>query len=199
MGLPAPPGPAETFDMRKAGQLTPEEFWARMARLDDQMRASAHVMPLYGVADWTGLIMTGDWLWQNDRLTTVGLVHGEQFGSGPYVHVRTTIDDPAAVVTNLRMSAQLRPSDRDQFLELRERLAATPTTGVEIAVDGRLEPFTRCDDGAFWYAATRHGGYGVVIEARDLTPGQINLVGVEDIEPYLAGRRAYIRALRGEA
>lgn len=196
--MPALPGSAENFDMRKAGQLSPEEFWARMAQLDDQMRASAHVMPLYGVPDRTELIMTGGWLWQNDRLTTVGLVHGEQFGSGPYVHVRTTIDDPASVVSNLRMAAHARPRDNDQFPELRERLAATPTTAVEIAVDGRLEPFNRCDDSAFWYAAARHDGYGVVIEVRDLAPDQINLVRVEDIEPYLAGRRAYVRALRGE-
>jgi hypothetical protein len=184
--------------MRKAGTLTPEEFWARMGQLDDQMRASADVMALYGVTDWTELIMTGDWLWENDRLTTVGLIHGDRLGGGPYVHVRATIHDPAAVVTNLRMSAHLHPRDRDQFLELWQRLAATPTTGVEIAVDGRLEPFNRCDDGAVWYAAARHRGYGVVIEARDVTPDQISLVRVKDIEPYLAGRRAYVRALRGE-
>jgi hypothetical protein len=97
------------------------------------------------------------------------------------------------------MSAQLHPRDRNQFLELRKRLAATPTTGVEFAVNGRLEPFDRWDDDAVWYAAARHRGYGVVIEARDMAPDQISLVRVEDIEPYLAGRRAYVRALRGEA
>ncbi|MGC9667411.1 hypothetical protein ACNTMW_12750 [Planosporangium sp. 12N6] len=185
--------------MRKAGQLTPEQFWARMAQIDDQIRASAHVMPLYGAADLTESIMTGDWHWQNDRLTTAGLIHGEQSGSGPYVHVRITTDDPAAVVSDLRMRSHSDPRDKDPFLKLRERLASTPTTGVEIAINGRLEPFNRWDDGAGWYAATRHGGYGVVIEARELTPDQINLVRVEDIEPYLAGRRAYIRALRSEA
>lgn len=51
VGLPAARGSAETFDMRKAGTLTPEEFWAHMGQLDDQMRASADVMPLYGVTD----------------------------------------------------------------------------------------------------------------------------------------------------
>jgi hypothetical protein len=129
----------------------------------------------------------------------VGLIHGDQRGGRPYLHVRTTTDDPATVVTNHRMAAQLRPRDRDQFLELLERLPATPTTALEIAVDDRLVPFDRWDDGALWYAAARHGGHGVVIEARDMTPDQINLVRVEDIEPYLAGRRSYLRVLRGEA
>jgi hypothetical protein len=185
--------------MRKAGRLTAEQFWARMAQLDDQMRASAHVLPLYGVADWTELVMTGDWLWQDGRLTTVGLAHGDRLGSGPFVHVRTTTDDPTSVVSDLRMRGHPRPRDKDQFLELRQRLMATPTTGIEIAVDGRHEHFNRWDDDVFWYAAARSGGYGIVVEARDVTPGQINLIGVEDIEPYLAERRAYLRALRGEA
>lgn len=185
--------------MRTAGRLTAEEFWAHMAQLDDQMRASAQVMPLYGVADWTELIMTGEWSWEDGRLATVGLVHGDPLGRGPYIHVRTTTRDPAVVVSNHRAAAHDHLRDRDDFLELRQRLAATPTTGVEIAVDGWLEHFNRWDDDAIWYATARHGGYGVVIEARDLTPNLINLVRVEDIEPYLAGRRAYVRALRGEA
>jgi hypothetical protein len=69
--------------MRVSGWLTPEEFWARIAEFDDQMRATAHVMPLYGLAGWTGMIQSGDWHWTNDLLTTVGLVFGDQRGGAP--------------------------------------------------------------------------------------------------------------------
>jgi hypothetical protein len=185
--------------MRTAGALTPEQFWARMTELDDRMRASAGLMPLYGVGNWTGPVMTGDWSWEDDRLTTVGLAHGDRPGGGRYVHVQITRGDAESVVSNLRAAAHPGPRDHDQVLAMWQRLADAVPTAVDITVGGAVERFARWDDDDCWYAAGRHGGYGIVVEARDVAPDRISLVRVVDIEPYLVGRREYLRVLRGEA
>jgi hypothetical protein len=167
-----------------------------MAQHDDEMRASAHLLPLHGVADGPRPVMVGQWLWEDGVLTTVGLSYGDQPGDGPYVHVRTTVADPATVCTALRIRARPRPRDRERFLALRQHVAAEPNTVVVIVVDGRPESFDRWSGDGCWYAATRLGEYGLVVEARDVEPDQIDLVTVGDIEPYIAGRRAHLRALR---
>ncbi len=197
MGLPFFRNAAEASQMCKAGALSPEQFWTKMTELDDRMRASATLMPLYGVAHWTGSITTGDWTWDNGRLVTVGIVHGDPFGTGRYVHVPTTSDDAESVVSDLHMAAHAGTPDQEQFLALLQRLAGSPTTPADITVDGGVECFTRWDDDDRWYAAGRHGDHAVVLEARDVAPDQINLTRVADIEPYLAGRREQLRQLRG--
>ncbi|WP_194918246.1 hypothetical protein [Catenulispora rubra] len=55
------------------------------------------------------------------------------------------------------------------------------------------------DEDGTWLAAGHHGETGLIIEASaglDIT--QVRLVRVTDIEPYIAGRRAHLRRLRGE-
>lgn len=184
--------------MHVAGRLTPEQFWAHVDAVDDRMRASAHQLAMYGVDDGPPPFMTGAWSWENGVLTTVGLAYGERDGAGPWTQVLTTVADPATVVATLRMTALPHPQDEDGFRALDERLAATPVTATPIVVDGRPTTFDRCSDGPRWYASAQLGEHGVVVEARGVAPEHVRLVRVHDIEPYLAGRRAYLRAVRGE-
>jgi len=183
--------------MHLAGRLTPEELWAHMTQLEEQVRALAQLLPLYGVADWTGLRLLGDRGWHNDALTEVGLAHGDRNSTGPVAGVQVTMRDGESAVRNLRI-AEHDWSGEVQLRALEHRLAATPTTSVDITIDGQPERFTRWNDDARWYAAARRDDHSVVIEARDITTAHIGLVRVRDIEPYLAGRRAHLRALRGE-
>lgn len=81
--------------MQVAGRLSPEEFWVRIAAGEQRMHDSATVLPMYGVQGWSGSLMVGGWGWENGRLVTVGLAHGDPAGDGPSVHVRTTVHDPA--------------------------------------------------------------------------------------------------------
>jgi hypothetical protein len=80
---------------------------------------------------------------------------------------------------------------------LREFEAAVGDPAVT-TVDGDLVPVTVWRDGRRWWAAGQYDGYGLVLEARGLPTDAISLVRSNDIEPYILGRRTYLRRRRGE-
>jgi hypothetical protein len=102
------------------------------------------------------------------------------------------------VIRNLRMAAAPFPRGLDEHEARSQQIAATPSTATDITIGGHSERFTRWDDNGTWYAAAQYAGHSVVIEARVVTAGEVTLARVTDIEPYLAGRRAYLRTLRNE-
>jgi len=183
--------------MRFSGRLTPEQFWAHVSSMEDQVRAQAHLLPLYGLAQWDGPRMVGDWGTANGELTTVGLYHGEP-DDGPRVHVMVDTRDPGDPVQERRMSAVDHEADRDAVMAALDRAASPATATVTISVDGNPEIFDHWVDGTTWYAARQHGEHALVIEAHDVSPDDVAVVRVDDVEPYLAGRRAWIRHKRGE-
>lgn len=181
--------------MDEVGWLNPEQFWAHMGDLDEQMRAAAHLMPLYGVAGWTGPVMTGDWEWYNDELAVAELAHGDPLGDGPFIAVATTTGE----------TGHDGPPGRRDPLGLRpegEILAAgaehTDAGTTQISVDGQPVGVAWRRDDQAWYATGGLGGHRLRIETRHTTPDQVDLVRIVDIEPYLAGRRSFLRAARGE-
>ncbi|MEY9864068.1 hypothetical protein ABH935_009722 [Catenulispora sp. GAS73] len=186
--------------MKITGKLSPQEFWARMDEGDARVRAESGALPLFGVADWTGPRMTGDWGWVNDRLTSAGLAHGDRQGTGAFIHVKTTTDDPTEAALGHRMGAHLPLTDPEQFPTLRNRLRTDPGTPTTVTIDDEPHDFHQwsAPDGT-WLAAGHHGETALIIEASaavDIT--QLRLIRVTDIEPYIAGRRAHLRRLRGE-
>lgn len=186
--------------MQTRDPLDPDDFWSFIDQGDARIRAAVGELPLFGVADWTGPLMVGDWEWEDGRLARAGLAHGEPRGLGAHVHVQVSRKDPVDVVHNLRLGAVAPdPDDRTSYLALRRRIAAEPGVPTRIPVEGSPVDFDVWDDVVHWYAAARHGGHGLVVEARDITPNRLALLRVDDIEPYLAGRRAYLRARRGES
>lgn len=56
----------------------------------------------------------------------------------------------------------------------------------------RSSPLERCSADA-WRVAGHHDGSGLVLETRQIPWTEVGLVRVHDLEPYLAGRRAYLR------
>jgi len=185
--------------VRYAGRLSPEEFWARIAEMEQRVRDTATILPCYGLANWSGLLMVGDWAWENDQLVTVGLGHGDPAGDGPAVHVRTTVHDARREAASLRMTAERRPHDKDDFLRRRHEVDAVPAVEMDIPVDSTPVRFQVWRGADRWWAAADHAAHGLVIESYRMPTDGIKLVRVHDIEPYLAGRRAHLRALRGEA
>jgi hypothetical protein len=185
--------------MRQTGRLSPQEFWARIDQGDARVRASLGVLPLFGVDRWTGPRMTGDWEWENDRLVKVGLVHGDRDRDGPFVHVQAVSGNPAEVAVGLRMRESSHPIGAEEFWTSRDRLAADPGTQIVVDVDGEPCEFRYWTGDAGWVAAAQHGDTGLLIEASAATDvAQVRLVRVTDIEPYIAGRHARLRRLRGE-
>jgi len=160
-------------------RLSPEQFWARLDEFDEQMRAAAHLLPLYGVADWTGPVMTGDWEWHNDRLELAELAHGDPLGEGLCIAVATSTDARAPA-----------------GLPGHEHIDAAAST-VGISVGGQPVELTCWRDAHAWSATGRLADHHLRIQARGITPEQVTLIRITDIEPYLAGRRSYLRAARG--
>jgi hypothetical protein len=72
--------------------------------------------------------------------------------------------------------------DRIEFLEL----------------DGLEQPFELWERGDRWWAATTFGGRTLAVEARGVSPEAVALCRVSDVEPYLEGRRAWLRRVRDE-
>jgi hypothetical protein len=118
--------------------------------------------------------------------------------SDPFdVHVHWRAGDSREVVSSLRRrddalrartSAWYRPVSPTEHL---------PDRIVDIKVDGRREPFEVWVRGAVWWAATMLGGRTLAVSARDVPFEDIAFTRVTDVEPYLEGRRSWIRHLRG--
>jgi hypothetical protein len=185
--------------MHYRGRLLPDAFWAHYAQTEERIRSTAAVLPCYGLVGWVGLTMIGDWEWENDVLVTVGLAHGAPDGDGPTLHVHTTTRDPAADVASLRMAAAGRPRDADDMRRRRRELDAAGGGPWTLAVNATPVAFTVWTEADRWWAAGHYDGFGLVLEGRRLPVSEVALARVDDIEPYLVGRRAHVRALRGES
>ncbi len=122
--------------MRYAGHLSPEEFWERYAELEQRNRATSAVLPCYGLVGWSGLRMIGDWEWENDRLVTKGLAHGALEGTGPWLHVVTTVREPRADAASLRLASAPAVRNESDVPRRQRKLGADPDDSVTIEVDG---------------------------------------------------------------
>ncbi|UKA52390.1 hypothetical protein LFT45_11465 [Arthrobacter sp. FW305-BF8] len=70
---------------------------------------------------------------------------------------------------------------------------------MSITVDGAEELFAVWRGVDHWWAAGRHDGNGLILEgSAGLDVRAVSLRRVADIEPYLQGRRAQLRAVSGE-
>jgi hypothetical protein len=167
--------------------------------MEERIRATAAVLPSYGVAGWGGLVMIGDWQWENEQLVSIGLAHGAPDDESK-LHVHTTVRDPTADVTSLRIAA-VRPAwdDKDEMLRRLREFGTVAGESSTIAVDAAPVEFTVWGEAGQWWAAGHHDGFGLVLEGQRIPIGRVELVRIHDLDPYLAGRRAYLRALRGES
>jgi len=181
-----------------SGWLSPEQFWAHMDALEQRMRSTARVLPCYGLAEWPGRRLVGDWEWEDDRLVRVGLAHRDQAGDGTRLQVLTVVDDARREVMSLRMRKRGTPYARQERLRGHHEAESVAANQIDIPVDGVPIRFDIWRDGDLWWTAANHSGFGLVVEARGISPESVALVRVYDIEPYLTGRRQYLRELRGE-
>jgi hypothetical protein len=185
--------------MRRAGQLSPDEFWRHYGEVEDRVRANAGRLPSYGVAGWSGLKTLGHWGWEDDHLVTCGLTHGALDGSGPMVAVRTTVHDPRREVSFLRLAREGQPRDTADFSRRQREIDSEAGEQRRVLVEDTAVAFSTWRRHEGWYAAGNHDGLGLVLEGRDVSLEQVQLVRVDDLEPYLAGSRADLLARRGEA
>jgi len=189
--------------MRYGGRLNRLEFTALIDQQANRIRASATTLPLYGPAGWNGPRRVGAWSWEDDRLMHAGLLFGDATaGSGAWIEVVTTAGPPMPLLIEVRMSGdeQGAPQDR-RAAERRLRAASSPAPQrIGIAVDGTPRPFHYWPDqplgralGRGWLA-TLDEVPGLLLRVFGLTPAEVHLGRVGDVEPHLTGTRTQLLA-----
>lgn len=118
---------------------------------------------------------------------------------GPMLQVITTARDPQVDVASLRMAASGQPIGEDDFLRGPGRFDAEGGESLKIKVDSVDVDVTVWRDGDRWWTAGQHHERGLVLQGCCFEVDDLALERVYDLEPYVAGRRAHLRALRGEA
>ncbi|WP_395403744.1 hypothetical protein ACHMXB_06340 [Arthrobacter sp. UC242_113] len=184
--------------MKVTGWLSPDEFWDEYGRMEELVRGSFGGLPCYGLGEWTGPIAIGEWDLGSSPPTAVGVVFGSR-DTGPMVQVTTTSQDPRLTIAHRRLMADRPPVSGEDLSRRLQVITAERSEEVSIPVDGAEESFAVWRDAGRWWAAGQHDGNGLVLEGTTgLDASALSLHRVSDIEPYLQGRRAQLRAVRGE-
>jgi hypothetical protein len=208
--------------MQFGRQLTPEEFWAHVDETDARLRSTFTPIGAFGLARWRGFSMVTEWDYggHNRVLSfartmpaTIPPEPAPEFTADddldrppaspiadPFdVHVHWRVGESRAVVERLRQRESALQSRNNAWYRPVSPVEQLPDRIVDLKVDGRREPFEVWVRGAVWWAATTLGGRTLAVAARDVPFQDVAFVRVGDVEPYLEGRRAWLRRLRGEA
>lgn len=129
------------------------------------------------------------------------------------VHVHWREGDSRSVVERLRRRAErLDGGSRHRAPSPADGL---PDSIVQLALDGLEHPFELWDSApraaaargdsrggehaGRWWAATTFGGRTLAVEARGVSPDAMALQRITDVEPFLEGRRAWLRRVRADS
>ncbi len=152
--------------------------------------------PIYGLdARWIGLRWVGGWGGSDTAVQHIGLGYGDPYDDRvPLVRVFTwRLSSPTD-----RMTAVNAAHDLAHYLwhegghdVIRPAFTSDDPTGtwseMVLPVDGEPVMFRSLAAGAFWVALGRVGAdLLVTVQARHVDPAGIDLVTVDDVEPYLA-------------
>jgi hypothetical protein len=197
-------------------KLSADAIDALVADMHNRVRATFNAMPVYGIAGWRGVIMPGEWSWDEDPHS---LAHGDPTAEGAVVQVQTRHCPPREGATALRLSATFATpahSGADAFQSRIEQFGSPPDRVTDITVETTPVVFEVWDDiggsdaagtsggvgtagaaGEHWIAAGSYLDHTIVMEGTQVAIDSLCLVRVDDIEPYLAGQRAWLVARRG--
>jgi len=178
------------------GQVEPDGFWAMVAEGEQRIRETFPELPCFALADWDGPVMVGEW---NEDNGPHGLLHGDPGLGLPHAQVLTTVHGVNQSIRTMRLATGPMVSDTDSFRQKLNELELQEPRMAGIAVDGQEVEFALWQDGGKWWAGAERDGYGIMVEAAGLDPDRVQLVRVENIEPYVDARRVWLRQLRGEA
>jgi hypothetical protein len=174
--------------------------------------------PLYGLPpDWKGGRFLGgvSWSWESpgrDNTTALTLVHGtvvDGLAAMPVVHPELLVETSVLADTGasgvLRILAECvwtgeAATVGGAWRILGERDEAYPDPYVDplpirdeivISVDGVMIPFDLLSGRLAWVAQARVGSKRVTIEGHGFDIGDVRLVQVRDLSPYLEGSRLF--------
>jgi hypothetical protein len=161
-------------------------------------RFRAAPFPLYGLpVSWPGPRHLGgsagrQATGQPPVVTALSLAHGDPLAAqGPQLRVEVRIEpwDPE--------EPALGPGEHWGGVDgLAGREADSDWSEVAILVEGRPVGFELLGRGRHWVARAELGAWTLVLHARDLPIGEVELIRVTDVEPYVEGTRRLEEAAR---
>ncbi|MGF0311908.1 hypothetical protein [Rhodococcus sp. IEGM1428] len=182
--------------MQVSGRLSPEEFWEQMNRIEGRVLSGARQVRVFGLKEWVGPIMIGDWEWVDDRLSSAGLVHGTAHGDVS-VQINTVVGDPRReVVRAIERATGISPGEPD-YENLHQAVEDAPGDAVSILADGVSSEFTQWGGVDRWWAAGVVDDVALFLEGRNYPVHSVHLNEIDDVQPYLDGLREYVRTVRG--
>ncbi|WP_172979826.1 hypothetical protein [Agromyces agglutinans] len=188
--------------MHFAGKLTPDEFWATVDQTEAEVRRGFGLRPAYTVSGWAGRTMLAEWAFGERGIRSVVCVADDWKGADPtgadaVPRVEVLVDDvePRQLVAHRQGLERLAAGDGPPWpVEPPE----APDAVIDLPVDGVAEPFELWIGDARAWAAGRIGTAGVLVVAVGYPMVDVSLERLRDIDPLLAERRRWIRAVRGE-
>ena len=200
----AGPGPSLATDLLRV--VRPRRAIERDHRQEVE-RFRAAPFPLYGLPPaWPGPRHLGGWegSWargQRPATTALSLAHGDPLADrGPRLRVEVRAEQVTAVegerlrglAEELWLQAAPPAGDLAGHLEQLAAVRRRPDPAwstVTIPVEGRPVGFAWLAEGGHWVARAELDGRTLILHARDLPAGSVELVRVTDLEPYAQGRR----------
>lgn len=188
--------------MHYTGELTPEQFWAVVDDVDDQIRGAFAERPVYTVRGWSGRTILSEWAFgDGGGVRSLAFLPAGWDGANfddpdvsPRVVVLTDVEDPRRIVAGrIAMEEFARTHEPPMLFDD----APTPDAVIELIVDGAAEPFELWSGGDVVRAAGRVGGVSLVIEAVGHPVDEVELERLHDIDDVLDERRRWIRSQRG--
>jgi hypothetical protein len=184
---------AYTGDVQSGQMLSPDEFWQRQSTLDGEVQESFLHRTAYGIVDWSGTAMLGEWSLGD------GTYRSLRFDDGPGVTVVVASADRAAeaaldhLLMNLPVSLELR---LDTSAAPPEHRQPTPAGAVAISVSDIVTIFEGWNSAGFTVAGAAIGQVDLAVCWRGIDARLLRLAPVDAIEPFLEGRREFIRTAR---
>lgn len=158
--------------MDVTGRLSTKEFWQHMSQIESRVLSEFRQVRVFGLREWVGPIMIGDWEWMDNQLSSAGLSHGAP-GDDVSVQIKTVTGDPRYRAVQ---DPQLEP--------------------VSMIVDGVNVEFTQWGGRDRWWAVGNVDDLALVIEGRNYPLHTVELVEIDELTPYLDGWREYMRSVR---
>lgn len=182
--------------MEPSENVISDEFWSAVQADDERVRRSRSDLALFAPARWTTSVALGEWAFEAGPRE---LVHGLPDDQEPFISVVTTPGRGLDTVRARWINHHGSPAhNKAEHLERVRAFETHETRRGRVLVEDSWVEFDVWGDDTRWWAAVETPRYGIALEAANLDPAALALVRVDDVEPYLAGRTAWIRRQRGE-
>lgn len=181
--------------MKPSGTLTADEFWSAVRADDERVRQTSADIPLFAPARWTASVALGEWAFGTGPRE---LVHGLPGYGKSFISVVTTPGRGRDFVRVRWTNRGGPPANKAEHLARIQAFDAQEPRRRRVLVDDSWVELDVWEDDTRWWAAVETSRYALALEASDLDPAALALVGVDDVEPYLVGRTAWIQRQRGE-